>query len=104
MSPADNLRAAMRDSIDMTDKQENHEADIEGLKVRVAALEYSMHANTEITLAAKGDTAELLELFRSVRGGFKVMGWLGNFAKWVVALAAMFAAIYAFVQNVRGIK
>ena len=48
------------------------------------------------------DTQELLDLFRAARGGLKVMGWMGGLLKWTAALVASCAAIYAFIQNMRG--
>ena len=48
------------------------------------------------------DTQELLDLFRAARGGLKVMGWVGGLLKWTAAIAASCAAIYAFIQNLRG--
>lgn len=69
---------------------------------RLQSLEAAMSANAVATERLAGDTKELLDLFHSVKGGFKVMGWLGGFAKWVAGIAAAFAAIYAFVQNLRG--
>ena len=69
---------------------------------RMTAVEKGVDKNTEITTSIAGDTAELLDLFKSVKGGFKVMAWLGSFAKWVAAILAAFAAIYAFVQNIKG--
>ena len=69
---------------------------------RLMALEINLAANTAMTERLTDDTQELLDLFKSVRGGFRVMGWLGGFAKWVAAIAASFAAIYAFVQNLKG--
>ena len=69
---------------------------------RFKELEDALIVNTELTKKQASDTADLLDLFNSVKGGFKVLGWIGGFAKWVAALVACFAAIYAFVQNVRG--
>ena len=66
-------------------------------------LKTAVENNTKLTAGIAGDTAELLDLFRSVKGGFKVLSWLGNFAKWVAAILAAFAAIYAFVHNIKGV-
>lgn len=74
----------------------------ESLESRVGSVEKGVEKNTEITTSIAGNTSELLDLFKSVKGGFKVMGWLGSFAKWVAAILAAFAAIYAFVQNLKG--
>jgi len=47
-------------------------------------------------------TQELLTLFQSVRGGFRVLGWLGNLAKWVGGLAAGCYGIYTYWQKFTG--
>lgn len=73
----------------------------EALEGRTTGVEKAVEANTRITSGVAGDTTELLDLFRSVKGGFKVLSWLGNFAKWVAAILAAFAAIYAFVHNIK---
>lgn len=75
---------------------------LSALEGRMTTVEKSVDKNTEITTGIAGNTSELLDLFKSVKGGFKVMGWLGSFAKWVAAILAAFAAIYAFVQNLKG--
>ena len=74
----------------------------ETLENRTTGVEKAVEINTKITSGVAGDTTELLDLFRSVKGGFKVLSWLGNFAKWVAAILAAFAAIYAFVHNIKG--
>lgn len=74
----------------------------ETLEGRTTGVERAVEINTKITSGVAGDTAELLDLFKSVKGGFKVMGWLGNFAKWVSGIMIAFAAIYAFVHNIKG--
>ena len=74
----------------------------EALEGRTTGVEKAVEKNTQITSGIASDTSELLELFKSVKGGFKVMSWLGGFAKWIAAIAAAFAGIYAFVQNIRG--
>ena len=40
-------------------------------------------------------TSELLDIFKAVKGGFKVLGWLGTAAKWVGGICAAIAAAYA---------
>lgn len=74
----------------------------EALEGRTTGVEKAVAENTKITASAASDTTELLDLFKSVKGGFKVMSWLGGFAKWVAAIGAMFAALYAFIQNIKG--
>lgn len=72
------------------------------LEARMSDVEKGVQDNTKITTGVANDTAEMLDIVKSVKGGFKVMGWLGTFAKWVAGIVAAFAAIYAFVQNIRG--
>lgn len=87
------------------DRHESH-ADIEkqlaSMHVRINAVESSIAANTLITRNISSDTGELLDIINSVKGGFKVMGWVGVLAKWAASLLAVFGAIYAFVQNIKG--
>ena len=72
------------------------------IESRVAAVEKGVNENTTLTEGIAEGTHELLDLFKSVKGGFKVMGWLGNFAKWFAGIAAAIAAVYAYVQSLRG--
>ena len=74
------------------------------LNKRITTVEQSIADNTKLTAESAQGTAEILSIFKSVKGGFAVMGWLGTFAKWVASIVAVFAAIYAFVQNIRGMK
>jgi hypothetical protein len=69
---------------------------------RFKSLEDKLDANTFATEKIATDTADLIDLLNTVKGGLKVLGWIGGFAKWVTGLTAMFAALYAFVQNIRG--
>lgn len=88
-----------------TDRHESHadlEKQLSSMQGRITAVESSLAANTLITRNIQDDTIELLDIIRSVKGGFKVMGWMGVLAKWVASLLAVFGAIYAFVQNIKG--
>lgn len=38
--------------------------------------------------AQRNDTAEMIELFQAMKGGMKVLGWIGLFAKWAAAIGA----------------
>ena len=48
---------------------------------RFTALERKLDANTEATERLAADTQELLDMFRTAKGGFRVMGWLGSTVK-----------------------
>ena len=69
---------------------------------RLMALETAMAANTALTQDLRSDTQELLDLFRTAKGGFRVVGWIGTFAKWSTGLAAAAMALYTAFQNTRG--
>ena len=66
----------------------------EMLSQRMDKLEISMSENTALTHGIKADTSEFLEVFRAMCGGFKVLGWLGNIAKWAAGLGAAIAGLY----------
>jgi tetrahydromethanopterin S-methyltransferase subunit B len=62
---------------------------------RMAKLEQATEHNSQALDAAtkeiqaqREDTAEMIELFKAMKGGFKVLGWLGLLAKWAVAISA----------------
>jgi len=40
-------------------------------------------------------TSEVLEILRSAKGFFRVLGYLGTFTKWVVTICAGVAAVFA---------
>lgn len=61
---------------------------------RMDRFESAIHANTALTQEIKADTAEFLEIFRAMRGGFKVLGWFGNIAKWAASIGAAVLGLY----------
>lgn len=78
---------------------------IEHLEAEVAELKKELEEFKGIQIEINRNTAmtqELLDLFQSVRGGFKVLGWLGNLAKWVGGLAAGCYGIYTYWLKVTG--
>jgi len=71
------------------------------LRDRVGRLETGLAENTAATkrieasaLRNESDTMEMLDMFRSARGGFKVLGLLGSILKWAVAVGASITALY----------
>jgi hypothetical protein len=85
---------------------------IELLEERVAVLEVQLAEASELMAAMKAlqteqlqnnsMTKELLEAFQSVKGGFKVLGWIGNMAKWVASISAGGAAAWMFWERMTG--
>jgi hypothetical protein len=76
------------------------------LRERVGNLERGLSDNTATTrriersaLRNEADTAELLELFRSAKGGFKVLGFLASLLKLIVGICAPLAAIWISMKG-----
>lgn len=93
------LKAAV---IDREETRADLEKQLDGMHDRITSVEQSVTDNTRITSSVREDTRELLDIIKSVKGGFKVMGWLGAALKWAGGIAAAFAGIYAFVRNIKG--
>lgn len=53
-----------------------------------------MQTNTQIT-------AEVREILDAVRGGIKVLGWLGRLAKWATPIVGFGAAVVALVSALK---
>lgn len=66
---------------------------------RMGRMEAEIKKNTEITAASQSGIAEILDIFTSFKGGFKVLGWLGAGAKWVAGLGAAVVALYFSLKN-----
>lgn len=74
------------------------------LEERVNAVEAALKENTRATLEGNRDAREMLEIFQAVRGGFKVLGWLGAVAKWVGGVLGAVGALYAAWHHSTGGK
>lgn len=59
--------------------------------VKMGSMEHSIQENTALTIDLKDDTKEMLEAFQAMKGGFKVLEWLGRIAKIVAAIGAAVA-------------
>lgn len=47
----------------------------------------------------KEDTTEMLDIFRSAKGSFKVIGWIGKGICWIGGIAsALYAFYYALIN------
>lgn len=68
--------------------------ELHALGERVTSVEDALKSNTKLTQAVGDDTRELLDLFRAAKGGFKVMGWLGEGLKWLGIVAAALTSIW----------
>ena len=53
----------------------------------------------ELAEHTKQDTGEIIEFFEAAKGAFTVLGWLGKIAKWVTAISAAAAVVWALVKT-----
>lgn len=60
----------------------------------IADIKASVHKTAETS-------KEMLELFGTLKGGFKVLGWLGMFAKGAAGLAAAAVSLWAAYNHFR---
>ena len=58
---------------------------------RMGLIEGKLEENTNMT-------AELLDIIQAVKGGFRVLGWLGIAGKWIGGIAAGIVAVYSMAQ------
>lgn len=70
-------------------------SDFAALSIRVDKLARDLQTNTEATKRVEENTAELVDAFKAVRGGMRVLGWLGTAAKWLTSIAAAGAVVWA---------
>lgn len=66
------------------------------LQARVETVEQAVANNTAITESIKADTGEIVEAWKSAKGGFKVLEILGKVAKPIAAIAGSAIAISTF--------
>ncbi|WP_141104009.1 hypothetical protein [Noviherbaspirillum denitrificans] len=66
------------------------------LEAGINANTAEIQKNTRLTEELKADTREFLEVFNAVKGGFRVLGWIGTGAKWLGGIAAAGTALYGF--------
>lgn len=72
--------------------------DIEQIRERLGAIEDELRANSEAT-------RQVLEIFQAVRGGIKVLGWLGTAARWITGMAVFAGVCYgAWLKATGGSK
>jgi hypothetical protein len=71
------------------------------LRDRVGRLEQGLAENTATTKRIESDTAEMLDMFRSAKGGFKVLGYVGSILKWAAAFAASITALWLSLKGMK---
>jgi len=77
------------------------QAKLSHLHDRVAALEKDLQANTAATQRVEANTSELVEVFRSLQGAFKVIAGIASILKPIGYIAAACAAVWGLVLSVK---
>jgi len=70
---------------------------------RMARIEKSLAANTAATRRVETNTSDLVDLFESFKGAFKVLEGLGKIAKPVAAVVGLGAALLSLWAGFKGI-
>lgn len=61
---------------------------VEAQADRIPTIESKIDANTEMT-------KDIVELFRAMEGGVKVLGYVGRFAKWLAPIVAIVVTLWS---------
>lgn len=69
------------------------------LRDRVGRLEKGLADNSAATARVEENTAEMVEMFRSAKGGFRVLAGIGSVLKWTAAVAASVLAIWISLKG-----
>lgn len=73
----------------------NHRLDQGSQKMK--GLEDALRANTDATERIAKNTQEIVDFFEAIKGGMKVLTWLGKLAKPLTALVLFFSAVWGLV-------
>jgi len=95
MNREDELAALIeRMSKQLAASEEQLHITTESQQTKINRIEAKLDANTEMT---KG----LLDLFATLTGGFKVLGWLGSIAKWIAGVGIAAGVIYGWLHDMK---
>lgn len=76
--------------------------DMQTLAGRIELLEFKLKDNTDITIKIQEETSEILDIFRSLKGGIRMLGWLGKGAGWATSIAIAIGTAYALFKKYTG--
>lgn len=65
---------------------------VEAQADRIPSIESKIDANTDMT-------RDIVELFRTMEAGVKVLGVVGRFAKWLAPIVALCASLWALFSG-----
>lgn len=96
----DPIGTNQQDKRESADRRESVTVELRKGSERMARIERQLAENTATTAentqainAVRERTDEMVEVFMAMKGGFKVLGWLGQLAKWAAPIIALIAAI-----------
>ncbi len=69
------------------------------IRAEQAALRAELKKNTEATTKIKELTEEMVTLFDTAKGFFKVAGWVGNGLKWIAGVAAALVGLWVIFKG-----
>lgn len=77
---------------------------MDGLQEQIDGLRVAIADNTALTQQIHTSTADLVEAFRALKGGLKVLETIGRLARPVSYIAAAVAAGIGLWQTIRGLR
>lgn len=95
------------------DQRERLHLEVQDLRSDMTEVKAGLGANTAMTSdlvekvsqiqaahdAARADTAEMLDIFRAMRGSLKVLGWLGRAAAWALGFIVPGLGLYWLLKT-----
>lgn len=69
------------------------------IRAEQAALRAELKKNTEATTEVRELTQEMVTLFDTAKGFFKMAGWIGNALKWVAGVAAALVGLWVIFKG-----
>lgn len=77
----------------MEERRRSPDPHIAELHARVGRLEEKTDAQTNSIKKIECNTGEIVEAWRALSGGLKVLGWLGAGAKWLTYFTAFIGSV-----------
>lgn len=93
--------AAIEDRMErQTARMYQFSGELKATRDEVKAISDKLDSNTVATLEGNRDAREILEIFQAVRGGLKVLGWLGTAFKWLAGIAAAAGGLWTLWNQI----
>ncbi len=79
----------------MDDKWRSNMSDrMDDMETLQTELKTAIDENTAMTTQVRDNTEEMVELFKTMKGGLKILAALGTVAKWISAVSAAGAVVW----------